>query len=54
MRADGVVLIPDAELPVGALALVAVPESDSLVLDGPIPVVVAHGTFEFFWTGVID
>ena len=54
VRDIGVVLVPSAKLSIDALAFVAVPESDSLVLDGPIPVGVAHGTLEVFWTGVVD
>ena len=54
VSAVGVVLVPKAKLTVGALAFVTVPEGDSLVLNRPVPVRIAHCTFDFVWCGVVD
>ena len=48
------ILVPDSKLAIGALAFVAEPKSDALVLDRPVPVGIAHCTFDFVWGSVVD
>ena len=52
--AVGVILGPNAKLSIDAFAFVAVPKGDPLVLNGPIPVGIAHCTFDFVWGSLVD
>ena len=54
VHAVGMVLGPDAKLSIDAFAFVAEPKGDSLVLNGPVPVGIAHCTFDFVWGSVVD